>query len=171
MTKVESCQVTVSAIGQLYAETNLDTKSRFSPSLPGAEVICPQPRRVIRVPCVFDSLDNSSPKTKSSYHPHKVNHALDFWDFIFSKDEFEVDPNNHGFFCGSPPVRTNNPLINDAEFAKLNHLPASPLSNCHVIKPAVHDSGSPSHGTSPKIRVEGFACGSPDSPRVVSALA
>lgn len=85
--------------------------------------------------------------------------------------------NQAGFLCGSPPVRTNNPVIQDAEFAKLTASPASPLGNSLGMKPPGHDKGSPSSrgsslGSSPKVRIEGFNCGSsPDTRQAVSALA
>lgn len=97
----------------------------------------------------------------------------------FSQDDLEGDSdanNQIGFLHGSPPVRTSNPVVKDVEFAKLALLPSSsPLGSSLSMKPSRHEKGSLSCGsplgTSPKVRIEGFACGSPESGRVVPAIA
>lgn len=80
------------------------------------------------------------------------------------------------FFCGSPPARTNNPVIHDIKFAKQAQSFTSPLINSPGGKQAGRvERGSPSCGSSfggsPKMRIEGFVCGSSDKRCVTPALA
>lgn len=164
-----------------YLENMSDMKSRFlqigSPSVSRAEVICPKPRRATGVPYVLDNLNRCGSKSKGL--PALTGyHGLEILNVILNKDELEGESeasNQIGFLCGSPPVRTGNPVVQDVEFAKLSALPASPLGSSHGMKQPRHDKGSPSCssplGASPKVRIEGFSCGSPDSQRVVSAFA
>ena len=78
------------------------------------------------------------------------------------------------FFCGSPPSRVSNPLIQDARFGDDTFSPLSPSS--WVVVPA--PSGLPpspsssarrggcvraNFGNSPAVRVEGFDCLDRDS--------
>lgn len=178
---MENFPLRFSPVGQLLIENMSDVKSRFlqigNPSVSRVEVICPKPRRATSVPYVLDSLTRCGPKAKG-LHVHGGNYGLEILDAILTEDELEGESdasNKIGFLCGSPPVRTNNPVIQDVEFTKLSVLPPSPLGSFEGMKAARHDKGSPSCGSplgaSPKVRIEGFACGSPDSPRVVSALA
>ena len=69
------------------------------------------------------------------------------------------------FFCGSPPVRTNNPVVHDPMFGEKT--PSfSPLGSSFGKKLAgrLELGSSPSCGaSSPKVRIEGFACGNKES--------
>lgn len=119
-----------------------------------------------RLICYFSNL---SLKLLTRLYRHPIS---------FCQDELEGDSdasNQIGFLRGSPPVRTSNPVVEDSEFAKLALLSSPPLGSCHGLKPSRHDKGSPSSGsplgTSPKVRIEGFACGSPESGLVVPAIA
>ncbi|RWW08371.1 hypothetical protein BHE74_00010107 [Ensete ventricosum] len=81
------------------------------------------------------------------------------------------------FFCGSPPVRTDNPVIHDVQFGKQAQFLASSRGNSPGMKPAgrVERGGSPTCRSSfegnPKVRIEGFACGNSKQHRVAPALA
>lgn len=89
-------------------------------------------------------------------------------DFLFFfQNDSDGDSSSHvGFLCGSPPIRANNPVIHDPQFGK--RLPSfSPLGGSSYGKmPAVRvEVGSPSCGvsSSPKVRIEGFACGNSET--------
>lgn len=73
------------------------------------------------------------------------------------------------FFCGSPPSRVANPLIQDARFGDENFSPLSPSSWVMVPSPSgLPPSPSSSarkggcvranFGNNPAVRVEGFDC-------------
>ncbi|KAL5993676.1 hypothetical protein ACLOJK_040928 [Asimina triloba] len=96
--------------------------------------------------------------------------------------------NDVGFFCGSPPVRTSNPVVHDAQFGRQvqNQMFPSPMGNSHggpklAPPPSASSSSSSSRspscgvsfgsGGSPRVRIEGFACGSSESHCIVQALA
>jgi hypothetical protein len=78
--------------------------------------------------------------------------------------DFDLDLTGQtGFFCGSPPVRTNNPLVKDAQFINQIHTQSpivlSPLgTDLHGKKPTSSPSFKSTYGNNPKVRVEGFNC-------------
>ena len=98
------------------------------------------------------------------------------FDFSSLQDEYnenDTDSSNQvSFFCGSPPPRTTNPVVNDAQFVNQTWAVASPSGfPCDMKPPARIKRGSPTCGswqdTNPKLTIEGFACRSPDSHGVV----
>ncbi|XP_058102796.1 uncharacterized protein LOC131246555 [Magnolia sinica] len=145
------------------------------------EVICPAPRRPARVPYTLDGLDRFCYRPKSNLSMQKGDAGLEILDIVLSKDDPRDDldrSNQAGFYCGSPPVRTNNPLVHDMQFGRQMQAQvfASPLGNSHGGKPStsrverVPSCGS-SFGGTPIVRIEGFACGSSKSQCFVPALA
>ncbi|EEE62001.1 hypothetical protein OsJ_16782 [Oryza sativa Japonica Group] len=135
-----------------------DRRSRFwqMDSQP-TELICPMPRRPSpRPPFLSDSINRTLPV-------YRADSASDVLDLILSKNDPDVDTDSStqvGFFCGSPPVRANNPIVHDPQFGK--NIPSfSPLGSSFGKKSAGRaEVGSPSCGaSSPKVRIEGFACG------------
>ncbi|KAF9677350.1 hypothetical protein SADUNF_Sadunf08G0098600 [Salix dunnii] len=68
------------------------------------------------------------------------------------------------FFCGSPPSRVANPLIQDARFGDEKFTPYSPVTP--IPTPMDLSSSSPrkgglvraSFGNKPVVRIEGFDC-------------
>uniref|UniRef100_A0A0E0KXF5 Uncharacterized protein n=1 Tax=Oryza punctata TaxID=4537 RepID=A0A0E0KXF5_ORYPU len=135
-----------------------DRRSRFwqMDSQP-TELICPMPRRPSpRPPFLSDSINRTLPV-------YRADPASDVLDLILNKNDPDVDTDSSsqvGFFCGSPPVRANNPIVHDPQFGK--NIPSfSPLGSSFGKKCAGRaEVGSPSCGaSSPKVRIEGFACG------------
>ncbi|XP_073012991.1 uncharacterized protein [Typha latifolia] len=178
---MEHCPMRLNIVSQLNPDYLSDRKSRFwqidNQSTPRVELICPQPRRASRVPCFIDSLSRVKPN--GILPMPKGDCPSEILDIILSKDDPDGDLDSSsqmGFFCGSPPVRTNNPVVQDPQFAKQTQTLVSPLGNSLSKKPAGRvEIGSPSCGASfggsPKVRIEGFACENSKSRRVVSALA
>ncbi|WOK96655.1 hypothetical protein Cni_G05362 [Canna indica] len=172
---MESRPLRFGGIGQLFPEFLPDGR------VPRIEVVSPQPRRAMKV-WLLDcagGLGSTAKCILPSCHGDHNNH--NFLDMFFDKDESEDDlntKNQTGFFCGSPPVRTNNPVVWDALFAKENLSLASPQMRTHETRNAVRLDRSPhSCGSSfeeesdrsPQIRTEGFACANPGPGLVVSA--
>lgn len=133
---------------------------------PRIDLVCPQPRRL---PLIIGSLNTPTPKHNGVLSLYRDDSACcDILDLILNTN----DPDAHtdsssqaGFFYGSPPVRTNNPVIHDPQFGK--ETPSfSPLgSSFGKIAAGRVEVGSPACGaSSPKVRIEGFACGNKDAP-------
>ncbi|MBA0586324.1 hypothetical protein Gorai_017067, partial [Gossypium raimondii] len=67
------------------------------------------------------------------------------------------------FFCGSPPSRVSNPLIQDARFGEQKIMsPVPPSSGLYSSSPSSSSrKGSyvrANFGSKPAVRVEGFDC-------------
>ncbi|CAL9108091.1 uncharacterized protein LOC135619467 isoform X1 [Musa acuminata AAA Group] len=181
---MENCPVRVNTIGQLYTDCVSDRKSRFwqidnQPNL-RSDAICPQPRRAVKVPYLIHTFNGVISKPMGILPMHRVDCAQEILDLILSQNDPYNEPdssNQVGFICGSPPVRTSNPVVHDVQFAKQAQSSASsPLGNSPRMKHAgIVERGSPtcgsSRGGSPKARIEGFACGSSEKQHVAPALA
>ncbi|MCD9640935.1 hypothetical protein HAX54_026692 [Datura stramonium] len=129
-------------------------------------VVCPKPRRI-------------SPMRPLRWH---VSHqqdlcdsraGADLLDIILPKGGGGVDQSaaqvasSPPFFCGSPPSRVSNPLIQDARFGDEKVTPVSPraipIPSGLVSSPSssARKGGCVSRlnfGNNPAVRVEGFDC-------------
>ncbi|CAL9046594.1 unnamed protein product [Musa banksii] len=182
--KMDNCPVRFNTIGQLYPDCMSDRKSRFwqidNQPNSRSEVICPRPCRATRVPCFINTLNIVSSKPQGILPMYKVDSASEILDRILSQADTDNDLDSSsqmGFFCGSPPVRTDNPVIHDVQFAKQAQFLSSSRGNSPGMKPAgrVERGGSPTCRSSfegnPKVRIEGFACGNSKQHCVAPALA
>lgn len=174
-------------MGPLYSDCMSDTKTRFlknsSQSFAFVEAICPKPHRAVRVPYFIEDLSKFSPEPKSSLLRKRDKTGFEIIGVLLNKEDIEVggdidEGNEIGYFCGSPPVRTHNPVIHDAQFTKQMNLIAFPvvanspgLSNPSARVERGSPICSPTISGSPKIRVEGFTCGKSDPRCVVPTLA
>ncbi|XP_042434121.1 uncharacterized protein LOC122020284 [Zingiber officinale] len=110
---MESQPLRLSGIGQLFTEFLPDAR------VPRVEVIYPQPHRAVKVPTMLDCVGSLPSMTKCVLPVQQGDHNnLDFFDTFFDKDE--TGDNQTDFFCGSPPLRTTNPIVWDAFFTKEN---------------------------------------------------
>ncbi|KAK8452163.1 hypothetical protein SEVIR_5G067100v4 [Setaria viridis] len=143
------------------AEAMPERRSRFwpmdSPPTPRAEVICPQPRRATRIPYAVETVNRASPKANGAFPLYRSDSTSDVLDLILSKN----DPDGYsssqvGFLCGSPPVRTNNPVIHDPLFGE--RVPSfSPLGSSFGKTLAGRvEVGSPSCGVSSSPKIVAF---------------
>jgi len=72
--------------------------------------------------------------------------------------------NSHPYFCGSPPTRSDNPLVRDAQFIRKG-VPLPPVNLSQ------NTSCGASYGAKPLVRVEGFSSKNQESRRSLPAFA
>lgn len=141
-------------------------------------VVCPKPRRL----GLFNIAANDNPSRAFRWHLSCQAETCDSncsnpLDTILTKEvDYDIEQSCPvvPFFCGSPPSRVANPLIQDARFGDENFSPLSPSS--WVVVPA--PSGLPpspsssarkggcvraNFGNNPAVRIEGFDCLDRDS--------
>ncbi|KAA8529160.1 hypothetical protein F0562_034041 [Nyssa sinensis] len=138
-------------------------------------VFCPKPRRVGLLNTAIN--DPIRPLRWHMSFQTEISDSkagTDLLDIILAKGSYgaeqsvtQVPP----FFCGSPPSRVSNPLIQDARFGH----EVTPISPRSIPIPSGLSSPSPSSstrkggcvrpnfGNKPAVRVEGFDCLDRDS--------
>ncbi|KAK1293868.1 hypothetical protein QJS10_CPA16g00778 [Acorus calamus] len=132
------------------------------------DIICPQPRRAFRPMGVTNGVSSFS-CNDARLPMHLQHNGLEMLDEILSQDKIEDDQDNNGdtgYFYGSPPVRLNNPIVNDVQFDMPTRTHTSPLR----ISTGGKQNAS-SCRASPKAKIEGFVPGRSDSPGVMPAIA
>lgn len=132
------------------------------------EVFCPEPRRIVGKNFAADTPNRLCSKHRSFVA--RRWEAPEIFDIILSSDDSDSDlssPRQLGFLCGSPPIRSSNPVALDSKFEK-GSLPPSPLANSYgapwlPLLPTTAEaamaaeSARPScDGGNPRVRIEGF---------------
>lgn len=144
------------------------------PLPPRTEVLCPQPRRPARIPFAV-SVNKAIPRSNCALPPYRPDSACDILDLILSKNDSSHGADSSSGQAGfSPPVRATNPVVHDPQFGKRAPPSMSPLRSSSYGKLKV-EAGSPSCGvssssSSPKVRIEGFACGNSETHYAVTPL-
>ncbi|KAK8914219.1 hypothetical protein KSP39_PZI024043 [Platanthera zijinensis] len=131
-------------------------------------VICPKPRRLGPVGAL-PSTDVARPLRRHTSHqadPCGSKPGIEFLDYFIPKggESLSMSP---PFFCGSPPTRAANPVVNDVRFGEnrpVEPLPSqAPVSVAGGASPmSVRNSGNcarTKNGLKPApVRIEGFDC-------------
>ncbi|KAG0459708.1 hypothetical protein HPP92_022836 [Vanilla planifolia] len=130
----------------------------FSVAVGDRQVICPKPRRLYPVSA-------NKPLRWTAGQPAEVLGpfpACDLFDLLLPKGAGEsidqADPVST-FFCGSPPSRSNNPVVHDARFGEA--VPVGPPPSGSGFSYASTRSGCARlrYGHAPAaVRIEGFDC-------------
>ncbi|KVI04483.1 uncharacterized protein LOC112525103 [Cynara cardunculus var. scolymus] len=145
-------------------------------------VVCPKPRRLCLLnPSIKESvIAASSPRCQHHYPIHQTEMCeskarTELLDMILTKECYGVEKSNNlipsspPFFCGSPPSRASNPVVQDAQFGNENPSPLSPACETSPSPSPRKNGGSCARGKfgqkHPAVRVEGFNC------RGISAVA
>ncbi|KAJ9140742.1 hypothetical protein P3X46_031350 [Hevea brasiliensis] len=139
-------------------------------------VVCPKPRRLGML-----TTANDHPVRSFRWH---LSHQAEICDSKAGTDLLEIILTKGGcgveqsctqvassppFFCGSPPSRVANPLIQDARFGDEKISPISPLMPVPILSPSGLSSSPTSStrkagcvrsnfGNKPAVRIEGFDC-------------
>ncbi|KAI3817193.1 hypothetical protein L1987_10982 [Smallanthus sonchifolius] len=132
----------------------IQQSSNFSSFGNGAPVVCPKPRRL--------NLFNTGPELLDLMLQHGGGGG-----YGAPEDTCTQFASSPPFFCGSPPTRVSNPLIQDARFGDEKISPISPRSmipNPSSGMPGSSPSSSARKGgylrtrNKPSVRIEGFNC-------------
>ncbi|XWS50730.1 hypothetical protein CRYUN_Cryun12cG0112400 [Craigia yunnanensis] len=137
-------------------------------------VVCPKPRRLgLFNSSAHDHIRTFRWPTNSCYQTEMADSktGTELLDLIFAKGGYGAEkPSNQvasspPFFCGSPPSRASNPVIQDAQFN--NEKPLAPLSSPAPPSPSSRTAGGGcvrmKFGHKPAaVRIEGFDCLSVD---------
>eukprot|EP01018_Ginkgo_biloba_P003181 Gb_22323 [translate_table: standard] len=131
------------------------------------QVICPKPRRMAVAPCAAKEIYRSCRRSPSQSTARcEGEPGYEILDIFLSKSGYGdqgIVNSSLPYFCGSPPSRTDNPLVQDVQFISKGIPPSSLVSQ--------KSSCGSSFGANPCIRVEGFASSSSDSHCGVLTLA
>ncbi|XP_059641248.1 uncharacterized protein LOC132283325 [Cornus florida] len=138
-------------------------------------VVCPKPRRLGRfIPSINDQI--RSPRRHINHQTEICDSkaGAELLDIILTKGIYCAEEANNirvasppPYFCGSPPSRASNPVVQDAEFGsnKLSLFAPAPIPTASMSS-AARKGGScvrMKFGQKPAaVRIEGFNCLSRD---------
>ncbi|KAK1416143.1 hypothetical protein QVD17_31931 [Tagetes erecta] len=161
----------------------IQQNSNFSSFGNGEPVVCPKPRRLnttVNHPVQLFRL-------QMCYQPeqYESKSSPELLDIIYSPEQsYSPVASSPPFFCGSPPSRVSNPLIQDARFGDNKIYPISPKLMIPNPNSGIQSSSPPptsrnngflrsNYSNKPSVRVEGFNCLDSNNRRncSVSALA
>jgi len=92
-------------------------------------LICPKPRRIGQLSGVSGPIRSLRWQSCQQVDPSDLKAGVELLDLFLTKGgEFPVD-STPPFFCGSPPTRSANPLVNDARFGEAAPVNLLPLPN------------------------------------------
>nr|XP_043639175.1 uncharacterized protein LOC122610245 [Erigeron canadensis] len=149
----------------------IQQSGNFSP------LVCPKPRRINLYNTMNEPVRSFRWQMCYQQESYDTKSGPELVDLILSKgvgyggsDQTCTQvASSPPFFCGSPPSRVSNPLIQDARFGDEKLSPFSPLSmvpNPNSAMPSSSPSSSarkggcarPNYGNKPAVRIEGFDC-------------
>lgn len=123
----------------------------------GGPLVCPKPRRIGRI--------------SGERGPSQLD--LELVDIFLTKGGEQSVDSTPPFFCGSPPTRSANPIVNDARFGEVAVAPVNDFFlNPNPLTPA--GCARTKFGFAPApVRIDGFDCldGNRTRGRGISAVA
>ncbi|GMJ03304.1 hypothetical protein like AT1G68490 [Hibiscus trionum] len=173
---MQQCAIQQTATGS----SREDLQSTFSVMVtdPRETMVCPKPRRLGLLNTSFNDHPVRSLRWQISHQTELCDSKAgsDILDMILTKGGCRVEQvaSSPPFFCGSPPSRVANPLIQDPRFGEERVLtplsqpsPNPPLSGLPSPSPASSSRKGgcirANFGNKPAVRVEGFDCLDKDS--------
>ncbi|KAL4355413.1 hypothetical protein GQ457_06G005230 [Hibiscus cannabinus] len=171
---MQPCAIQQTATGS----SREDLQSTLSVSVMVADrretMVCPKPRRLGLLNTSFNDHPVRSLRWQISHQTELCDSKAgsDILDMILTKQggcRVEQVASSPPFFCGSPPSRVANPLIQDARFREEKFItplsqqsPNPPLSGLPSSSPASSSRKGgcirANFGNKPAVRVEGFDC-------------
>ncbi|KAK9001099.1 hypothetical protein V6N11_082891 [Hibiscus sabdariffa] len=147
-----------------------DSQSSFSVSVMVTDrretMVCPKPRRLGLLNTSFNDHPVRSLRWQISHQTELCDSKAgsDILDMILTKGGCRVEQvaSSPPFFCGSPPSRVANPLIQDARFGDEKAI--APLSQPSPSSSSPSSSSRKggciraNFGNKPAVRIEGFDC-------------
>ncbi|KAL7160975.1 hypothetical protein ACSBR2_041592 [Camellia fascicularis] len=133
-------------------------------------VFCPKPRRIgLSNPSINDQIRPSRWHLNHQTEIYESKAGMELLDIILTEGSYSAEKSNNQvassppFFCGSPPSRASNPLIQDSQFGnnmfspllQAPILPKSPSSSARKGGSCVWVKSGHKQAT---VRVEGFDC-------------
>jgi len=143
--------------------------SSMNGSLRKDQLICPIPDRMMASgPCTTRSIHKLYARNHSyAVAGNEGEPSYEILDILLNKSQYGDQTsvkNSHPYFYGSPPNRSDNPLVRDTQFIRKG-VPSSPVNLSQ------NTSCGASYGAKPLVRVEGFASKNQDARCNLSALA